>query len=90
MEEVWILKRRQFYEAIVNFDESEEARDYYYEVMDSYTGRKNNDGNDETVRDRILKAYGVLFCEEYDLDPGQSAGCDEVAETADRLYIGST
>ena len=84
------IKAREFYEAIVNFDESEEARDYYYEVMDSYTGRKNNDGNDETVRDRILKAYGVLFCEEYDLKPGQPAGCDEVAETADRLYIGST
>ncbi len=81
---------RQFYDAIVHFDESEEAQDFYYQVMDMLTGRKNKSGSDETVRDRILKAYGVLFCEEAGLEPGDKAGVDEVADTADRLYIGGT
>ena len=58
--------------------------------MDMPTGRKNKSGSDETVRDRILKAYGVLFCEEAGLEPGDKAGVDEVADTADRLYIGGT
>ena len=81
---------KQFYDAIVHFDESEEAQDFYYQVMDTPTGRKNKSGSDETVRDRILKAYGVLFCEEAGLEPGDKAGVDEVADTADRLYIGGT
>ena len=84
-----MLKGREFFDAIVNFDESEQAQEYYYNVMESLTGRKNADGSDETMRDRVLKAYAVLFCEEFDLAPGQPAGVDEVAETADRLYIGS-
>lgn len=84
-----MLKGKEFFDAIVHFDESEQAQEYYYQVMDSTTGRKNADGQDETVRERILKAYAVLFCEEFDLAPGQPAGVDEVAETADRLYIGS-
>ena len=79
---------RKLYEAIVNFEESEESQDYYYEVMDSLTGRKNKNGSDETVRDRILKAYGILFCEDTGLADGQKAGAQEVADTADRLYIG--
>ncbi len=83
------IRGKDFYDAIVHFDESEEAMEYYYSVMDTLTGRKNKDGSDETIRERILKAYGVLFCEEFDLLPGQPAGVDEVAETADRLYIGS-
>lgn len=83
------FKEKEFFNAIVNFDVSEQAQDYYYEVMDSVTGRKNNDGTDETVRDRVLKAYAVLFCDECNLEMGQPAGVDEVADTADRLYIGS-
>lgn len=79
---------RKFYEAIVNFDDSEEAQDFYYQVMDTPTGRKNKSGSDETVRDRVLKAYAMLFCEEAGLEPGEKAGVDEVADTADRLYIG--
>lgn len=81
---------KRFYDSIVHFDESEEAQDYYYKIMDMPTGRKNKSGSDETVRDRILKAYGVLFCEEAGLEPGDKAGVDEVADTADRLYIGGT
>jgi len=79
---------KKLYDAIVSFEESEESQDYYYEVMDSLTGRKNKNGSDETVRERLLKAYGILFCEEADLDAGDIAGPQEVADTADRLYIG--
>ena len=79
---------RKFYDAIVSFEESEESQDFYYEVMDTPTGRKNKNGSDETVRDRVLKAYGVLFCEDAGLEPGEKAGVQEVADTADRLYIG--
>lgn len=83
------FKEKEFFDAIVNFDDSEQAQDYFYEVMNSVTGRKNSDGTDETVRDRVLKAYAVLFCDDCNLEMGQPAGVDEVAETADRLYIGS-
>ena len=79
---------RKFYEAVVDFERSDEAQDHYYSVMDMLTGRKNTDGSDETVRDRILKAYGMLFCEDSNLAPGEPAGVDDVADTADRLYIG--
>ena len=65
---------REFYNAIVNFDESEEAQEFYYKVMDTPTGRKNKSGSDETVRDRVLKAYAMLFCEEAGLEPGEKAG----------------
>ncbi len=80
---------RKFYESIVAFENSEEAREFYYETMDMPTGRKNRTGSDETVRDRILKAYATLFCEDAGLAPGDAAGPDEVAATADRLYIGA-
>ncbi len=79
---------RKFYESIVDFEKSSEARDHYYTVMDMLTGRKNKNGGDETVRDRILKAYATLFCEDAGLESGVPAGVDEVADTADRLYIG--
>ena len=79
---------RKFYESIVDFEKSSEARDHYYMIMDMPTGRKNKNGGDETVRDRILKAYATLFCEEAGLADGDPAGVDEVADTADRLYIG--
>ena len=80
---------RKFYDAIVNFTDSEEAQDYYYEVMDSVTGKVNKNGEKETVRDRVLKVYGLLFCEDTGLRMGENAGVDDVADTADRLYIGS-
>lgn len=76
---------KKFYEAIVNFEESEEAQDYYYSVMDMPMGKP---GREEPVRTKILKAYGMLFCEDTGLAAGQPAGPDEVADTADRLYIG--
>ena len=79
---------KKLYEAIVDFENSEEAQDFYYAVMDTLTGRKNKNGSDETVRDRVLKAYAMLFCEDAGLEVGEKAGVDEVATTADRLYIG--
>ena len=75
---------RKLYESIVNFDESEEAREHYYKIMDSEIVK---DGKTETVRDKILRVYAFLFCE--DIVPGQPASVDDVADTADRLYIGS-
>ena len=79
---------RKFYDSIVDFENNTEAQDFYYSIMDMPTGRKNKSGSDETVRDRILKAYATLFCEEEGLADGDPAGVDEVADTADRLYIG--
>lgn len=79
---------RKFYESIVDFENNTEAQDFYYSIMDMQTGRKNRNGSDETVRDRILKAYATLFCEEANLEAGEPAGADEVVDTADRLYIG--
>lgn len=84
-----IFKTREFYDAIEHFEEDEKAQEYYYQVMDAYTGRKNADGSDETNRDRILKAYAILFCEDMELSRGARADVDDVANTADRLYIGS-
>ena len=75
---------KRFYDAIVDFDDSEEARNYYYEIMDT-----SPEGNGDTVRDKILRTYAMLFCEERGLKVGEPAGVDDVAETADRLYIGS-
>ena len=79
---------RKFYEAILDFEKSEQAQDYYYEVMDSFTGKNCRNGEKETVRDRVLKTYGLLFCEDTGLKIGENAGVDDVADTADRLYIG--
>ncbi len=82
-------KRREFYEAIIHFSQSEEAQEYFYQVMDTKTGRKNPDGREETVRERILKVYAMLFCEDTGVAMGEPADVDDVADTADRLYIGS-
>ncbi len=83
------LINREFYEAIISFDEDEGARELYYRIMDSPSGRLKEDGRDETVRERILRAYAVLFCEEKGAVPGLSADAQDVYDTADRLYIGS-
>ena len=77
------LIARELYDAIVHFDRSEAARDYYYRVMDTLVERGERKG---TVRDQVLRAYAMLFCE--DLAPGQPAGPEEVEATADRLYTG--
>ena len=79
-----LWKDRKFYEAILNFEESEEAQDYYYQVMDQKTGKVSRDGREETVRDRILKVYALLFCEDTGVRMGMPAGVDDVADTADR------
>ena len=68
---------RQFYESIVHFDESDEAKEFYYRTMDMKS--INASGHEETIRDRILRAYGILFCEDTGLEMGQPAGPDEVA-----------
>ncbi len=81
---------KKFYDSIINFEDSEEAQDFYYQVMDTTTGKKNKSGSDETVRDKILKIYGMLFCDDIsDFQMGEKAGVEEVADTADRLYIGN-
>ncbi len=77
---------RALYEAILRFEDSEDAQDYYYKVMDTETVTRS--GRRETVRTRILKVYAMLFCEDMDAPPGTPAGPDEVEATADRLYIG--
>ncbi|MBQ6385652.1 MAG: hypothetical protein IJJ38_05730 [Lachnospiraceae bacterium] len=79
---------RKLYEAICRFEESEEAQEYYYGVMDSETGRIGRNGEKETVRDQILRVYAMLFCDDIGAEPGMIAGPDEVEATADRLYVG--
>ena len=79
---------RALYEAILRFDKSEEAQDYYYKVMDTETGRIGKDGRPETVRHQILRVYSMLFCDDIGAVAGQLAGPDEVEATADRLYTG--
>ena len=78
---------RAFYDSIVHFDESDEAKEYYYSVMNSVT---ETGGTKDTVRNRILRAYSRLFCDELGAVPGQLAIVEDVEKTADRLYLGST
>lgn len=79
------LINRALYDAIIRFDESEEAREYYYRIMDTKTEKA---GGTDTVRDQILRAYAMLFCDDIGAVAGQPAGPDEVEATADRLYTG--
>ncbi len=83
------LINKEFYDAVIRFDSDDAAKEHYYKVMDTKTGKFLSDGHEETVRDRILRAYAVLFCEDIGDIPGRRAGVDDVASTADRLYIGS-
>ena len=78
---------KKFYDAVINFDNDEDSREYYYRIMDEKTGRTLPDGHEDTVRDSILRTYAMLFCE--DSQPGTLASVDDIADTADRLYIGS-
>lgn len=80
---------RALYDAIVNFDNDATSQEYYYKIMDSPTGKTGKNGEEETVRDRILRAYAVLFCEDIGATPGKKADVDNVVDTADRLYVGS-
>lgn len=80
------LINRAFYDAIVHFEESEEAQDYYYKIMDTVTESK---GRRDTVRNQILRVYSMLFCDDLGAVPGQLAGPEDVEATADRLYLSS-
>ena len=75
-----------FYDAIVRFEESDEAKDYYYKIMDTVT-EKN--GHMDTVRTQILRTYSMLFCDDLGAVPGQIASPADVEATADRLYLDS-
>ena len=79
------LINRALYDAIVRFDSEEAAQEEFYRIMDSDIERG---GRTMTVRSQILRAYAMLFCDDFQLAPGQQAGPDEVEATADRLYIG--
>ncbi len=79
------LINRALYDAIVRFDTDEAAQEDYYRIMDSTVER---DGKSITVRAQVLRAYAMLFCDDFQFAPGQQAGPDEVEATADRLYTG--
>ncbi len=79
------LINRDFYEAIIHFEESDSAQELYYQVMDTEIERY---GRRDTVRGQILRVYGMLFCEDVGIGPGQPATPEAVEETADRLYVG--
>ena len=81
---------RTFYEAVVNFSRSEQAQETYYRVMSAETGRVGASGRPETVRDRILRVYAMLFCDVLGVEAGHIATAEDVEATADRLYLGST
>ena len=83
---VQTLIDKTFYEAIVNFDHSEEAQDYYYRIMDTEVERE---GKRDTVRNRILRAYAMLFCDDIGAVAGQIASPEDVEATADRLHTGN-
>ena len=79
------LINKAFYEAILHFEESEEAQDTYYRIMDSTVERN---GKTSTVRHQILRAYAMLFCDDIGAVAGQLASPEDVEATADRLYVG--
>lgn len=83
MAHAWINKA--FYEAVCSFEESETAQEYYYHVMDAEVERE---GKRDTVRNQILRAYAMLFCDDIGAVAGQKATPDDVEATADRLYVG--
>lgn len=80
---------RAFYEAILRFETSEEAQETYYRVMRTETGKRSASGRAETVRDQILRAYAMLFCDDLGAEPGHIATPDDVEATADRLHTGN-
>ena len=76
---------KSFYEAILRFEESEEAQNTYYRIMDTAVERN---GRRYTVRNQILRAYSMLFCDDLGATAGQLATPEAVEATADRLYVG--
>ncbi len=76
---------RAFYEAILRFEENEQAQDYYYRIMDTSVERN---GRTYSVRTQILRAYAMLFCDDLGAVAGQIATEEDVEATADRLYVG--
>ena len=80
------LINSSLYDAILHFEESEEAQEYYYKIMDSTVERN---GKKDTVRNQILRAYAMLFCDDIGAVAGQIASPEDVEETADRLFTGS-
>ncbi len=76
---------KTFFEALLHFEESEEAQDTYYRVMDASVERN---GKTYSVRNQILRAYSMLFCDDLGAVAGQVATAEDVEATADRLYIG--
>ena len=79
----WI--NRELYEAILHFEESDAAQEYYYRVMDTEVERK---GIHDTVRNQILRVYAMLFCDDMGAEAGKPATPEDVEATADRLYLG--
>ena len=79
------LINREFYEAILHFEESDGAQEYYYRVMDTEVESR---GRKDTVRNQILRAYAMLFCDDIGAVAGQLASPEDVEITADRLYVG--
>ena len=79
------LINRAFYEAILHFEESEEAQDNYYRIMDTKVERN---GKQSTVRQQILRAYAMLFCDDIGAVAGHMASPEDVEATADRLFVG--
>ena len=79
----WI--NRGLYEAILRFEESEEAQESYYSAMEAEVERN---GVKDTVRRQILRTYAMLFCDDLGIPAGQPATAQDVEMTADRLYIG--
>ena len=77
---------RRLYDAIVNFEDSDDAQNYYYAVMNTELLRE---GKKDTVRNLILRVYSMLFCDDLGAVPGQVAGPDDVEATADRLHTGN-
>jgi len=76
---------RELYEAILHFEESDAAQEYYYRVMDTEIERG---GKRDTVRGQILRTYAMLFCDDMGAVAGQKATEQDVEATADRLYLG--
>ena len=72
----------ELYEAILHFEESDAAQEYYYRIMDTEMERS---GTRDTVRNQILRVYAMLFCEELVASGGLRAGVEDVAATADLL-----
>lgn len=76
---------KNFYDAILRFEESDEAQETYYRVMASTVERN---GKIYSVRDQILRTYAMLFCDDIGAVAGQLATVEDVEATADRLYVG--